>query len=81
MSFFFYNGDESAEWEPDYGPITFIYKCEKDHEEAQKHWFYDYFTGMGSWSQCAVDEEHLPQSFLAGDYEYLFAVLKKWAER
>jgi len=79
MSFFYDNGDVGAEWEPGYGPITVIYKCEKDHEEAQKHWFYEYYTGRGNWSQCAVAEEGLPNAFLLGDYEFLFLVLKKWA--
>jgi len=81
MSFFYDNGEVGAEWEPDNGPITVIYKCDKDHNEAEKHWFYDYYTGRGHWSQLAVNEEELPEAFLMGDYNYLFAVLKKWADR
>ena len=80
MSFFYDNGDVGAEWEPDNGPITVIYKCEKDHKDAKKHWFYDYSTGTGNWSQLAVEEEGLPSAFLDGDYEYIFNVLKDWGE-
>lgn len=79
MSFFYDNGDIGAEWEPDNGPITVIYKCNKAHEKAEKHWFYDYCTGYGNWSQLAVESEGLPNAFLTGAYDYLFAVLKKWA--
>ena len=81
MSFFYDGGDIGAEWEPDHGPITIIYKCDKDHEQAQEHWFYDYYTGQGNWSQLAVENEGLPDAFLRGDYEYLFNVLKQWSDR
>ena len=80
MFFFYDNGNIGAEWEPDNGPITVIFKCSKDDENAQPHWFYDYYSGNGNWSQLAVNEEGLPDVFLIGDYEYLFAVLKKWAD-
>ena len=81
MSFFFDNGVVGAEWEPDNGPITIIYKCPEENENAQKHWFYDYCTGYGHWSQCAVDEEGLPEAFLSGDYKHLFAVLEEWSKQ
>jgi len=78
---FFYGGDKiGAEWEPDNGPITVIYSCDKDTDGAQPHWFYDYCTGYGNWSQLAVDREHLPDAFLAGSYDYIFGVLKAWAD-
>ena len=80
MSFFYNNGNVGAEWEPDYGPITIIYKCEKDNGDAQKHWFYDYYTGNGNWSQLAVEGEGLPSAFLDGDYKYIFEVLKEWGK-
>ena len=80
MSFFFDNGGwVGAEWEPDYGPITVLYKVKEDHEKATHHWFYGFTTGQGNWSQCAVEEEGLPQAFLSGDYELLFAILKNWS--
>lgn len=81
MSFFYDNGDVGVEWEPDNGPITVIYKCEKDHENAKEHWFYDYCTGYGNWAQLAVKEEGLPESFILGDYKHIFSVLKNWSTR
>lgn len=81
MSFFFDNGDVGAEWEPDNGPITVIFKCKENDEGSQPHWFYDFYTGQGNWSQLAVEEEGLPSAFLDGDYEYLFSVLREWSNR
>lgn len=84
MSFFYDNGEVGAEWEPENGPITKIFKCDKDyeaeHENAQKHYFYDYCTGYGHWSQLAVDKNRLPEYFLDGNYEMIFSILKSWAE-
>jgi len=81
MSFFFDNGEVGAEWEPDHGPITVLYKCDKDHEAATPHWFYEFTTGQGHWSQLAVDEESLSQHFLEGNYDRIFQVLNDWANR
>ena len=69
MSFFYGGPDVGAEWEPDYGPITVINSCTKDNENAREHYFYDYCDGYGSWAQ------------LAGDYDGIFLVLKRWATR
>ena len=80
MSFFYDNGKIGAEWEPDNGPIRVLYSCDKDHEEAMEHWFYDYCTGYGNWSQLAVEEEGLPKAFLSGDYEHIFNVLRSWSD-
>lgn len=80
MSFFYDNGIVSSEWEPNYGPITVIYECDKNHPKAQKHWWYDYCTGYGHWTQCAVNELQLPEAFIEGDYEYIFNVLKDYAK-
>ena len=80
MSFFYDNGMKGAEWEPDYGPISIYNKCEKNDEGAMPHFFYEYYTGQGNWSQLAVQREGLPDSFLAGDYPAIFAVLKSWSE-
>lgn len=85
MSFFFDGGcGIGCEWEPDYGPITKIISCDKDFKEtefekAYPHWFYPYYKGPGYWSQLAVEEEHLPEAFLAGNYEWIFEVLKRWS--
>ena len=81
MSFFYDNGDVGAEWEPDNGPITRIDKCNKDNPEAQKHWFYDYCTGYGNWSQLAVNDERLPDAFIDGNYKFIFLVLKKRSKK
>ena len=85
---FFYGGEKvGAEWEPNYGPITVIYSCDKDYvpessfDKVQEHWFYDYCTGYGYWSQLAVEDEGLKQMFLRGNYDGIFAVLKRWAEQ
>jgi len=78
MSFFYVKDGIGVEWEPNYGPITTIYSCNKDHPEAQKHWYFDYFTGMGHWGQLAVNENRLGERFYSGDYEGIFLVLKDW---
>lgn len=79
MSFFYGGENTGAEWEPDYGPITVIHSCAKNHEQAQEHFFYDYCAGYGAWSQCSVQDEHLDKMFLSGDYVGMFSVLKRWA--
>jgi hypothetical protein len=79
MTFFYGDEEGGAEWEPDYGPITRITPCSKDAEKAEPHFFYDYFTGNGNWSQLAVEREGLAEMFLAGDYAGMFSVLKRWA--
>ena len=80
MSFFYLDGDIGVEWEPEYGPITIIYSCDKDHPEAQEHWHFDYCTGYGDWSQLAVNENRLGERFYTGDYKGIFNVLKQWRE-
>lgn len=77
---FFYGTDRSgADWEPDYGAITYYEPCSGDVPGAVAHWFWEYCTGSGNWSQLAVDEEGLAGMFLEGDYVGLFGVLRKWA--
>jgi len=82
MSFFYgnVNGNVGAEWEPNYGPITVIYRCEKGHEQAQEHWFFPFCTGYSDWSQLAVNDKRLGEKFYSGDYVGIFNVLKSWAE-
>ena len=80
MSFFYGDSEKGTEWEPDNGPITRITKCDKGDEGAKEHWFYDYYTGQGDWSQLAVEDEDLPGLFLGGHFEDIFAVLKTWSE-
>ena len=89
ISFFYANGDVGAEWEPEYGPITVIHKCEKDHfkdesedsyQEVKEHWYYEYCTGFGDWSQLAVREQGLHTALISGDDKAIFAILKRYAE-
>ena len=80
MSFFYVEDDVGVEWEPRNGPITIIYKCDKDHPEAQPHWYFDYYTGPGHWSQLAVNEEMLGEKFCRGQYELIFNTLKRWRQ-
>ena len=79
MSFFYDGGEIGAEWEPDHGPINKIVKRKKEDEDARPHWFYEYYAGPGYWSQNAVYTERLPQACLKGNYDYIFNVLRKWA--
>lgn len=81
MSFFFVNknGKTGAEWEPDYGPLTKLYSCEKDDPEAQPHWYFDYFTGNQHWSQLAVNRTGINQALLDNNYEEVFRILKQWS--
>jgi len=79
MSFFIDCGNGKAvEWEPNYGPITVLHKCDKNDPQAQPHWYFDYCTGYRNWSQLAVKEERLPEDFLYGDYKCLFNKLFQW---
>ena len=82
MTFFYDAGDVAAEWEPEFGPIQVWEKCDKDHESAKEHYFYDYIVDIPcNFSQLAVEENELPQAFVRGDYDYIFGVLKRWARR
>lgn len=81
FSFCFINGDYAAEWEPEYGPIQVWHKCDKDHQDAKPNYIFD-FTDSGNmnWSQLAVDRYELPSSANNGNWQYIFNVLKEWAE-
>jgi hypothetical protein len=71
-------GDKAVEWEPEYGPITKLDRCDKNHPDAVEHYFFPYCTGFGNWSQLGVENSHLPELLLEGDYKGLFEVLKSW---
>jgi hypothetical protein len=66
----------AVEWEPEYGPLTVLYKCTKDHEDAKEHFFFDYVTGYGNWSQMDVDNTGIVEYLADGDYEMVFGILK-----
>ena len=82
ISFFYGTPKGGAEWEPDYGPVSVVIPCDKDFVSegydgvAVSHWFYPKH-GL-NWSQLAVEDNHLPEKFLNGDYEGIFGVLKSW---
>lgn len=76
MSFFYGTVDGGCEWEPDNGPLTTIYPVQKNDPEAREHWFYDYYAGNGYYSQCAVDDTEIAKSFIDGDYNRVFSILK-----
>jgi hypothetical protein len=81
ITFFYDAGNKAAEWEPQYGPIETWKRCEENDEGAREHYYYDFTnSGFGNWSQLAVDTYELPQAFLDGDYDYIFNILKLWAE-
>ena len=79
ISFFYGSKTGGCEWEPKYGPITKVKPCEENDPLSSPHFFYPFFK-TGFWNQSAVDTEKLPQLFLEGNYEGIFAVLKKWSE-
>jgi hypothetical protein len=91
LTFFYDTGKGvGAEWEPKYGPIQIWYECKEGWEgedcfgnkiEARKHWFYKWVKDEKmAWSQNAVDSEQLKENLIAGNLDYIFLVLKKWAE-
>jgi hypothetical protein len=82
FSFCFINEDYAAEWEPEYGPIQIWHKCNENDENARPHYIFDFIDSPGgSWSQMAVDQYELPKAANTGDWQYIFNVLKDWAER
>jgi len=78
ISFLYATEEIAVEWEPNYGPITVLYKCDKTHPKAKEHWFFDYTTGYRNWSQLAVNRTGLGEKFSSGNYKALFQVLKSW---
>lgn len=77
---FFIDGRNGVgvELEPENGPIIRITECHKDDERAEKHWAFDYFTGLGDWSQIAVLDNDLDKIIVSGEYELLFNILSSW---
>ena len=94
VSFCYVVGDLAAEWETEYGPIQVFRRMELpegaepvDRSEAKvgdpvRHhiWpciVHDPDTG----SQLAVDERGLPQAFVDGRWDQIFATLRDFVER
>ena len=74
-------GDAIAEWEPSHGPIQLWFRRDREDGDRnwRQHWFFDFAYGDMCWSQLAVDDNGLPQAFIDGDYDRIFAVLRRWA--
>ena len=73
------------EWEPKYGAITLIEKCDEDWEgdygtAASKHWYFGWCKGYGNWAQLAVDELGLRKAFVDGQFQYIFNSLKGYSQ-
>lgn len=82
ISFFFDAGHQGAEWEPKFGPIQLFTPCDSETEGALEHYFYDYIIPRPmAWSQMSVYIEGLKQAAVLGNYDHIFAVLRRWAER
>jgi len=76
ISFLYDSGTIAAEWEPEYGPIQ-VWEMA---DSGKEHYFYDFVVDTPlNWSQLAVENNELSQAFNAGDYDYIFNVLKDWA--
>ena len=81
VSLLYEQNDIAIEWGIEYGPIQRLEKCGADHPEAREHYFYDYVINkFRSWTQCDVDDNNLPEAFLLGNWDYIFKVLKRFAE-
>lgn len=82
ISFLYDSGNVAVEWEPEHGPIQVWNKCSEGDEKAREHYYYDFVEDRPfNWTQLSVDANGLPQAFDNGDYDYIFNVLKRWAER
>jgi len=82
ISFLYDGGKFAAEWEPEHGPIKVWSKSEKGNEDVKEHYYYDFVFDMpADYSQLAVDNLQLPHAAESGDYNYIFEVLKEWADR
>lgn len=85
ITFLYDAGDVCAEWDGALGPIQLWFKAKPEHsseweKEPRDHWFYDKAFGDGAWSQMAVDEAQLNEAFAQGQFDRIFAELKRWAD-
>lgn len=76
--------DMMVEWEPIYGPITRITKCDKlwtgeyEWQKSSPHWYFGWCKGRGDWAQLAVDDNGLQTALTDGNFEHIFNVLKRY---
>lgn len=82
---FLYRNEETGsavEWEIECGPIQIYTRAAEREEGAEPHYAWPFILPRGmDWSQLAVNREGLPSAFFHGDYEHIFAVLKRWSDR
>lgn len=80
---FLYRGEtKAAEWEVQYGPIQLWEKADENIEDAKEHYVYPLIHDIpANWSQLAVEDNDLQGALLRGNYDYIFDVLERWAER
>lgn len=89
ITFLYDAGSVCAEWDGASGPIQMAFKAvdaktplpgaSTFDDEPKEHWFYEYATWSGAWSQMAVSENRLADRFSEGDYAGIFAVLRRFA--
>ena len=80
VSFLYDKGNIAVEWEPQYGPVQVWIKGSK--ETGKEHYFYDYVEDTPfNWSQMAVDSNRLKQAAYYGNFDHIFEVLKRFADR
>lgn len=96
MSFLYDSGEIAAEWCPPYGPIQIWRKAEENKRYskptlgmeadvetvgAQPHYAYPFvIPRLAEWSQLSVERHELSDSAIRGYYQYIFDILKEWAE-
>ena len=82
VSFAWVEGGAAVEWEVEYGPVAQVYAAAAgDHEQAG-HIFTHHRTDCGlCFSQLAVSSSHLPDAAIAGNFEYVWSILKRWHQR
>ena len=82
VSFLYDAGDIATEWEPEYGPIQIWDRCLENDKDAREHYYFDYTNSPPlHCSYLAVEDNRLPQALHRGDFDYIYEVLKKWADR
>lgn len=79
-SFVYIDGDIACEWEPRYGPIQLWMACDEGAEGAIRNYVFPWVSGGAHWSQIAVEREQLPRLFADGDFDLIFATLRRWAD-
>lgn len=81
FSFFVDLEGTAVEWDGASGPLQVFRECAEDAEDAREHYFYDFQNASPmAWAQGYVDEMELPKSFVEGNYDYIFRVIRDFCE-